>query len=129
MLTLEQKKLKKKIEDNLVLHLGDVIETERKNPLKNETVPVYGLYSGHLDVNFKDNQVTIDYYLTDSKGKTFDAKDKTFYGPKELLAGGHIYTVRYKEIDRPVLATEKEKEKMYEDAKAAAKGKNKNYFG
>jgi hypothetical protein len=129
MLTLEQKKLKKKILDNLVLHSGDVIEAERKDAATNKIIPVFGVYSGHLDVHFKDNRVTIDYYLTDTKGNTFDAKDKTYFGPKEVLAGGHIFKVEYSEISRPIMATEQEKKKMYEDAIKTGKGKKSNYFG
>lgn len=122
MLTLEQKKLKKKILDNLVIHIGDIIKTERNDVLKKEIVPVFGVYAGHVDVNFKDEKVTIDYYATDTT-------EQTYFGPKELFAGGQIFEVKYAEILKPKIASAQKQKEMYDKARETGKGKKENYSG
>lgn len=94
-LRLDEKKLRKKILDHLGISIGDII--------KEDGTDIYGFYFGHVDVNFRDKHVTIEYYLSPEKVATYTA-------PKELYAGGETYKVEYQQVPKPKILIGKELE-------------------
>lgn len=107
MLSLDEKKIKKRILDELVLGTSTLLDVSNNGHAKE-----YGIYANHVFVDFASKTVRLDYYPASSAEVA-----KPYRAPLEIRVAGDTYKISYGSVERKKVLEGSELKQFYDSHK------------